>query len=50
VEINSVTVHRERETQKKQGKVGKIKQAEKGERQRERGSLRTVSHYWAYSW
>jgi len=36
MEINSVTVHRERETQKVQGKGGKIKQAERGERQRER--------------
>ena len=50
MEINSVTVHREREAQKIQGKGGKIKKAEKEERQRdrERGYLKTVSHYWAY--
>jgi hypothetical protein len=48
MEINSVTVHRERETQKIQGKGGKRKKEEKGERQRERGYLKTVSHYWAY--
>ena len=35
MEINSVIVHKERETEKIQGNGGKIKQAEKGERQRE---------------
>jgi hypothetical protein len=52
MEINSVIVHRERETEKIQVNGGKIKQAVKGERQRERererGYLKTVSHYWAY--
>jgi hypothetical protein len=50
METNSVIVYRERETEKIQGNGGKIKQAGKGERQRERerGYLNTVSHYCAY--